>query len=296
MALGRELDVYVGSGDVANILSKKVSTKISTLDMSFNIVRSNRLTENKANFKIYNAGRDTRNEILKRGNNIICDAGYTDEKNISMIYAGNITEVYSYKTNTEWITEIEATTYRSKDKNNESINVSLAYTAPSKARQDRVYLSRILKDIATLLGLTIVGTENTDSIELPNGFHFLGSLGSALKTAALFAQVKGVSFCVDNNELLLFKINEPTIASSVLLRYGGTLLSIKETSDSKSRSKKKKKELTLEALLDPRFAPNASIYVDTAEHSGEYLISEVNFYGDNFGGSFNSKLQVQSVK
>ena len=80
---------------------------VSDLDMDFEVNRSITLSENTAEFTIYNAKESTRKEVLKQGANVIFEAGYEDET-VSTLFAGNITYSSSMKKGMDWVTEIKA--------------------------------------------------------------------------------------------------------------------------------------------------------------------------------------------
>jgi hypothetical protein len=339
MAWGRQLEVLIGPADPINVIgSETKATRISDLDMSFNIVRSNQAKANKANFKIYNTSKQTRDEILKVDNNILVYAGYEDEGNKRLIYAGNISEVNTEKDGPDTVTSIKAITYRAKNKNEGTVNLSLAFSPEED-------MEAVLKELATLLGLNLRGASNTSGIKLANGFHFIGTSMGAIAYCKRVLERNQLSILVDNNDMLIFRpgyifskgsytlldsrntANEVYGDSSIkqeisapdkippqrpdslgtietpLLSYGNSLLKVEETSKGKTWVSKlqknttgaNKKKLTLSTLLDPVYAPQGGLLLDTEDYGGVYVINSVNFYGDNYGGDFNCKLMVQSI-
>lgn len=331
MALDRILEVLVGSESSSqDFLIKNTATKISDLDVSFNIIRTNRPSDNKAKFTIYNAKKETREKVLQEGNNIIMNAGYADEKNIGLVYAGNISEVTTEVDGPDIITHISATTYRGKDKNSDTINVTLNFEPGSD-------MGQVLDALALLMGFNLRGKPNATSVKLPNGFHYVGSAGNCMRQCYSILAANQFSLVKDNQDMFVFRFGYVYDDGSILsaieadeydaanklytpkafvpqrtggilgadsfpkLTYAGSLLSVENVNKSKQwvsllhKNTTSSKRLNVNTLLDPRFRPNAGVLIDTGDGLGKYVINKVNHYGSNFSNEFYSKLEVQSL-
>jgi hypothetical protein len=332
MALGRILEVQVGPADVINMVAKTEATIISGLDLSFNVVRSNRPSNNKANFTIYNAQKDTQKRVLREGHNILVYAGYEDEGNKSLIYAGNIEETHTDPNGPDIVTTLKATTFRGKDKNSDSINIQLSFE-PGKTMKD------VLTELSVIMGFALRGGANADLVTLPNGFHYIGTVDGCLRKCYQILGASQLSITKDNTDMFVFRtgyvysddetltVIEPTAQEGAIsglygpgtippqrseagtlgtittpvLSFDGSLISIEPTSKSKQwvsqmhKNTTTKKKLIANTLLDPRLAPNVGVIFDTQDNFGKYVINQVNHYGSNYDSAFNSKIEVQSL-
>lgn len=270
MAFKRIIELSVGS-DGTGLL-------ISDLHMEFNIERSNTISENIAEFIIYNARERTRKNILRKGNNIIFKYGYEDES-IGTLFIGNITDSKSMQSGSDWVTTITSAAIQSQNTAITNKYVTLSYA-------EDTLLSKPLEDIANILGLFVYGLDNA-AINLENGFTFVGSTRGALKYCEKVLKAHDVALFVDNNTIVIFKIGGRTSRfSPVYLDYNSGLINVDDITEHDNQSKEKPKRISFRSLIIPKLHPNGLIVIPKKNKlEGTYLIEKVNFSGDNFGGS-----------
>jgi len=283
MAWGRVVKLTVGT-----LVSGFV---VSDLDIDFDVQRSITLSENTAEFKIYNAKRSTREKVLKKGASIKFEAGYKDETSATL-FMGNISGSNSVKNGVDWITTIKAVSGRGPNINLQNIDVSISYNAGT-------FITRPIQDVATLMGLVVHGIANA-SFPLANGWVYAGSVNGALRYLKDVLLSFGVNLYIDNNELVLHQINQTSIFNVVVLAYSGGLLNIENISisenqsiKSKSKLKEIKKKLKFTSLLIPQLQVNGLVIFKTFYLNSTFAINKLKFFGNNYGeNDFNCEGEV----
>lgn len=334
MALGRVLEVLIGKPDGTKSTIREDALRISDLDMSFNIVRSNTSENNKANFTIYNAKKETRDKILQAGNNIAVYAGYEDEGTKGLIYAGTIEKAQTNTSTPDIETAISAVTYRGNGSTSATVNIGLSYE-PYRTMKD------VLTELATILGLNLRGAQSAAEVKLPNGFHYFGTIDGCVRKCNQVLLAQQLTIVKDNLDLFVFRLGYVFFSDETLkpippetlkdatggvvygpdsvlpqrsaslasgeesfpyLTYKGTLISVEPMKKSptaeaaRTKNSADKKHLVVTALLDPRFCPNCGIILDYQGSGPEkYVVNTVNFYGSNYDENWYAKMEVQSV-
>ncbi len=279
MAWDRKIEMIVGAGGTG--------LEISGLDVEFRVERSMKLSENFAQFKIYNAKASTRNEVLKKDNGVVFKAGYDDE-GISTLFIGQIAQAISGKDGVDWVTDVRAVSSRGKNKKIDTIPLSLSYTAGTT-------IASVIRDVAQALGLVVNGASNA-TFRLLNGWVYTGTSNGALRYIQDFLTNEGLGLYFDNDELVVFKIGEASKFEIVYLTYTGGLLNVQDVTEppkesqgtQKKRGKipKVKKRVRYESLLIPQLQINAPVVLKGTSHDGTYINDKVTYEGDNFGGDF----------
>lgn len=263
MALGRIVELLIGEN--------AQGLKISNLDIEFDIEKSRTLADNNAEFTIYNAKQSTRNDILKKGNNLIFNFGYKDETTAT-IFIGNIIDSYSEKINADWVTKIKASTVRAKDQALEIIPISLSYGQNTP-------IAEPIKYIAAASGLAISGIENINGLKLINGWVYAGTFKGALRYLKSVLDATSYSMYIDNNEIVIYKTNTASRFTVSVLSYTGGLRSIRPIS--KVEEQKKRVEFT--SLIIPKIRIDSLIkVVNTSSDDGVYIVDKLKIAGSNF--------------
>jgi len=268
--------------------------EISGLDLSFDIRRANTPADNTATFVIYNAKEQTRREVLKKGNNLIFEAGYIDE-GTGTLFIGNITSAVSKKQDDTWVTKVTAASIR-------ATNQPLKYVIFTGSYIPGTKLSTVIQEIGNAIGLVVIGATNAD-VELPNGWTYAGSLRGALKYCQKILNDNDKALYIDNNELVIFNTGDRDSQFSVLqLDYTSGLLRAgditevnasdnKNDKDAKAKETEKppEKRIEFEAILLPKLQPNILVQIESETVNGVYLVEIATFRGDNMGGTFQCK-------
>lgn len=261
---------------------------ISDLHIDFKIERSVTLSENFAEFTIYNAKEETRNKILKIGNNLIFKAGYKDE-GISALFAGNIIESISLKEGSNIITKIKSVSKSTKKE--------LQYQTVSLSYGPKTSLIIPLQQIAGLAGAVVNGINNAN-ILLVNGWVYVGSLNGAIRYIRNILNSYDIDMYIDNNELVVYQKGVASKFEVVILSYTGGLISVnniteqevsnrsKKASSTRKKAINNKKRIGFEALIIPQLQINAPVTINTDKIKGTFLTEKLIFEGNNYGGDF----------
>jgi hypothetical protein len=277
MAWGRIVEMEVGDELGFGLV-------ISDLHTDFKVERSITLSENTAEFTIYNAKEITRNEVLKQGNNVIFRAGYADEE-VGTIFVGNITEASSVKSGADWQTRLTCVSRNSNQKL-EKVIVKISFNRGT-------LISKAIKEVASLLGLVVNGIENAD-VEMPNGIVYTGKSNGALRELQGMLLTYNKDMYIDNNELVVYNIGEASTFKVVLLSYKGGLLNIEDTVEVEKVKVAGQRRtvdvatrvIKFTSLLIPQLQPNAPVTFKTDKVDGTFVVEKLTFEGNNYGGDF----------
>lgn len=280
MAYKRIIQCDIGTNSGTNL-------RISDLDLSFSIERNTDVQSNSAVFTIYNAKQETRNNVLRIGNNIILRTGYEDENNLGIIFSGLITDVSSKRSGVDYVTELEATDLGSDLNSILKTKISLTY----KAGQS---LSVIINDLAGLMQTPVIGIENASSIILNNGFVFAGSISKAIKKVRKIAFANGLGVYFDLGELVIYQIG---IANSIfgivrVTENSGLVGEVEDITDDKEENAKKR--VGFSSLMNPKIRPNSVIVLATNKKNGAYVVERCVFKGGTKTDEF--VVEVEAVE
>lgn len=267
MAFGRIAELSVGENGTGLL--------ISDLDIDFKIEKSRSLADNSAEFTIYNAKEATRRDVLKKGANVIFSLGYRDEATAT-VFIGNIDKSFSQKQGPDWITQIKAFTIRSKDAPLETIPIGLSFN-PGAA------LSQPLLAISQAAGLVLSGIENVTTIKLPNGWVHAGTFLGAIRYIKAILDNNNIGMFIDNSEIVLYRLGEPSRYKTVVLSYTGGLKTIRDI----TKADEKDKRIEFKSLIIPQCRVNGVVTAITGgTHDGTYIVDRLSMRGNNYGGAF----------
>lgn len=282
-------------------------TDISNLHMTFKIDRSIVFNDNSAEFVVYNASENTRNNVLARGSNVRFSAGYSDTGTIGQLFTGNIIDSQSERIGPDWVTTIQAASMRSDEKPFQITPVALSFAKD-------VPLPTVLESLGSTLGLVVAGIESAN-FSLPNGFVYVGAIRGALKYCKTILNVNGLDLFIDNSELVVYSLGQASNFTTLFLSPDTGLLNIRSVTDSNDLVREtvqavleegneldvvaaiadnvqvQEKRVAISAILQPKARPNGLVKVVGTRHDGIYLLEYLTFSGDNFGGDFNSTLE-----
>jgi len=274
MAFNRTVELKAGT--------TSSSVVISDLDIEFNITRSRKFSNNVAKFKIYNPKEDTISKVLKKGNSISFKAGYQDE-GMGLIYIGQIVQSISDKKPPDTVVSIECGSIQNADTALESVTLSLSY-------QKETYISRVLDEIGTALGLSVVGMKNVSSISLPNGFTFAGTAKDAMRYCEGILNNNDTGLFIDNTTLSLFKNDKGNDLQAVKLTPQTGLMESPKLTDNDDGSENVQKVLTkrvlFKSILNYKIVPNGYVRIESSGVKGDFIVDKCHFVGNNFGGEF----------
>jgi len=274
---------------------------LDNLDVEFDVERSITFSQNKATVVVYNAAPDTVNDFLQKDNYISVEAGYADEV-VGTIFQGQISFSSTVNNGVDRITTLEAVTVAGQGKPFDYNVVSLSYEAGAP-------LIKPFEEIASALGLVLLGAPNIGNLVFFNGFSFAGTVRQALRVLSKELQFSELDVYIDQATLAIYKIDEADSQfQAVVLKFKDELgpstglISVARTNEQfKKRTSKgqkskptgqdneTKRRIVFESILNPRIQPNGLVQIikGDEEVDGVYIVEKVRFSGTNFGGKFN---------
>lgn len=298
MAFGRIVELLVADpkqlGQHPTPQAPVLGLEVSGLDISFEVVRSNKWSTNTATIKVYNADQDTRNKLLLQGANILLRAGYEDQESVGVLFLGNVSApaVNERESDGTWVTTLKASATRADDKPLEETLVSLSY-APKTA------IRAVLQELADQQGLVL--SYGVDEITLPNGWAHAGKVRGAFDYCRKILHTAGAGLFIDNGELVVYNLVGNSTFQAAYLDYDSGLLDVdvqpiaatndKIFVDPDGKKYRPARAVRARCLLSAAIKPNSLVVVETPQHKGTFVVQKVKFIGDNFGGDFECQLE-----
>lgn len=313
-----ELVVYdpteVDSSAILQQGGQQFGLLLSGLHVDFIVTRSQTYSENTAEFKVYNASEATRRQMVTPGRRVRFSVGHKEQGDVTGIFWGTILKAPSSKVGNDWVTTMtcvssltEATgtgdiaswakkhpkaTNAQKQEiitaavNRIPVGISYGPDAPLKG---------ILRDLATITGLVLNGSEGMPDILLPNGFVYVGGSRGALKQVALILRRYGWTLYIDNTGLLIVPQSGGNVkATAAYLTYKTGLIEVKETTslnippkvDKNGKRIQVPKSYEFKAIINPKIGPNTLVQFNETHVQAQALVGEAKFTGNNYGGEF----------
>ena len=187
--------------------------------LSFSLTRNTLASANKCQIKIYNLGKNTRNQIYKDRYTtteywkVSLKAGYGES--LKEVFAGNIYEANSTKEKTEWITNIDC--FDGLD----AIQNGFTATTVSKETSLKDVMKGVINDMPNVIA-GFFGTAAEG--EAPRGQVLLG------QSAGVLGDLSEGQYFIDN-ETVNVLTNDETIKGNVILLNSRQLLATPKRQD-----------------------------------------------------------------
>jgi hypothetical protein len=259
-------------------------------------MRSIKLSENTAEFIVYGAKKDTRNNMLVKDASVEFSAGYADSGGAQRIFVGNVIKAEQEKQAATWAVRLTAANI--KQGTLTSTPVSLTYAPGSR-------LVDFIADIAALLNMVTYGLQNAENITLPNGLAEATTARGALRYAEKILRDNGKALYRDNDEIVVYNVGEPSFFDAVSLNFNNGLVSLTELEETEEQKKAKagsgakdsSVSYRFESLLYPQIRPNGLLRIDALDDklNGGYIPTSVEYFGDNRAGPFNCQGEVDKL-
>lgn len=253
------------------------------LTLEFDVSRNTLASANRGNFRIYNLKPDTRLKIYHDRydtltyRQIILQAGYESESPLPTIFRGNIIQASSYRSGTNWITEIEAF-----DGGFGILNGQVAQTVPAGWT-----LPALIKTVLGALPNVTPGAIGDFSQQSARGVTVMGSSWDVANRIA--AGQDAVAF-VDNEQANLLHRNEYIAgAGSVDLITSDTgLLQTPRRYDAR---------IDVEILFEPRLVVGQIVQLQSLEtvYNAAYQVIGVTHKGTISGAVCGSATTIASL-
>lgn len=270
MAFGRLIEMDIGRNNNTGV-------RISSLNVSFDILRSSKSENNSGKFTIYNTKDQTRNNILIKGNNIIVRCGYKDENNLGIIFFGIIQESTSRKEGDTIISDIFASDFGNNLENKKSELINFNYSALTP-------FSAVIGDISAILSVPVIGLQNVSDIILNNGFVFYGTAVNAIKQLQKKLISSEIGLYFDLGEMVIYRKGTQDSRFGIvnISPTSGLLGEVQDITEKDDATKR----IKFYSLMNPKLKPNSVVRITSNKLSGAFILENVNYKGDNFGGDF----------
>lgn len=253
------------------------------LTLIFEVSRNTLASANRGHFQIYNLKPDTRLKIYHDRydtltyRRLILQAGYEDESPLPTIFRGNVIQASSYRSGTNWITEIEAF-----DGGFGIINGQVSQTVP--AGWD---LPQIIKAVLGGLPNVTVGAVGDLAQQNARGVTLMGNSWDAANRIA--AGQDAVAF-VDNEQANLLKKNE-------YIAGAGSIDLITSETGLLQTPRRYDARLDAEILFEPRLVVGQIVQLQTLEqvYNAQYQVVGVTHRGTISGAVCDSAVTVASL-
>ncbi len=257
------------------------------LTLVLDVSRNTLASANKGHFQLYNLKPDTRLKIFHDRydtltyRQIRLQAGYKDESPLPIIFQGNIIQASSYRSGTNWITEIEAF-----DGGFGILNGQVSQTVP--AGWD---LPKIIK--AALGGLPNVKVGAIGDLEQQNS-RGITMMGNAWDVANRIASGQDAVAFIDNEQANLLKKNEyiADAGGIVLISSATGLLQTPRRFDAR---------IDVEILFEPRLAVGQIVQLESQEkifnqfNNGRYQVIGITHRGTISGAVSDRMTTIASL-
>lgn len=168
----RVVQLMVGS------LTGPTAINIEELRVVFDIKKTRVSNPNKAKIEVYGLSKEVRDTITA-GQKVVLKAGYKDESNQAVIFAGDIIRSYTEKKPPDVVTIIEALDGRTSG----LVKISVGYPPNTAA-------SKIIEDLVKQTGNTLDGIlpKNVKDKMYPNGVSFSGTFKESMDKVAKYTE------------------------------------------------------------------------------------------------------------
>lgn len=279
MAYNRIVEISIGPPGA-------LGTRITNLRMSFEVMKSDKESTNKAKVQIYNMFSFNSTKLAIAGNKIIIRAGYLDEGGAKTLFFGDIQRATVRNDGIDKITDIEAYDGMS---NIQDKNISLTFAEGTPART-------ILNILITTFGYPLGNIPTLPVKQYANGYSFIGKVKDALTEVCAYL---GKNWTIQNEQLVIYSPNETIIRTGLVLSKDTGLLEtpqlLDDNEDNLGTIDIPKKRWRILSLLYPQLSPGADLVLRSLQANGTFKVESVTFRGDNRDGDFIAESEVVSV-
>lgn len=218
---------------------------LSALRVKFSIKRSNNMTPNVADIRVYNLSHDTAIKIKSQFKRVIMQGGY--DSNHGVIFQGNIKQV---------IIGRESATDTFVDLNcgdgDLPTNYAVVNTAVKAGSSQSQILNQITQPMSKFDGMTVQSPENLQPVVLPRGVTMWGSSKDFLRT---FSQQNQLTSSIQNNQLQFVPQQGYGKGEAVVLTSKTGMIGTPQQTN---------EGVNVQCLMNPRIQPNQRIKIDNA--------------------------------
>lgn len=268
------------------------SLSIENLRMAFSIFKSESMSTNTANFRIYNLGSDKRNQLAQFGDQVRISAGYRNAGGAQLLFLGDSTQVSHIFAEPEIISVIDC---GDGDKTINNTIVSLSFAAGTTVRS-------VIQNIADRMGLNLVEFSASDELVYTNGFFYTDLAVKALEKACAYLNLVP---SVQNGNLLVLNRNVGSNKPPVEINADTGMIGIPERYTDKRQylyrslppNGTPQPGWKVRTLLRPDVLPGDRIRLRStrAGINGLFYVISARHEGDNFGPNFETLFEVIGI-
>lgn len=256
---------------------------VSSLDMSFSVMRSSRREPNTAEVTIRNLAPTTRGRLASTPNpRLVLRAGYVSDGDLPpTLFVGDAREVHSEPEPLGWITQISA-----RDGGR-----AFRHARMLKSYGEGTRVLQVLRDAVEVLG---VGEGNLAELEpfvvlqggaqtFPDGYVASGPAHRVLNSIVRGA---GLRWSIQNNAIQILR-RGVALETQIVRLSSSTGLVDYPAEDEKGT-------ITARCLIMPGLDPGRRVRLDSKNKSGDFEIRKVEYSGDTAGTDWYATLELRA--
>ena len=333
MARGRLIRLYVGNFMHGNIEAERKAVGVDVLDLSeldidFEVTRSIEWYDNEATITVYNPSPSTINKLMREGNSVILQAGYEDEHNLRNIFVGQIAMAAPKRSGKDVELALTCVQARGSYYQLARLHTAMAFKKGTKIRT-------CLQELCDYAGIVLrAGKKEVLDKVLPWYFRGSGTFTEVIREFSenVMFPLGKVKVYLDNNELILFGLDNTIELEEIFLNHDSGLLECHEVRDEslnkvnfgddpnyyffsgsdhnvepKKRPSKqidRIKKISCRCLMNPAIVPNVFVQVDSRDGTeydtalavkGRFVVTECRYSGGNTGSDFTVSFDAQEA-
>lgn len=257
---------------------------VKDLDIQFSVTRSLKKSDNTASISVFNLREDHRKAIESQAvARVTLEAGYQRKESdtdtsptTSLIFAGDLREVNSYRDGADWITKVESRDGKKKRKKGTKTGRIAKSFAPGTT------IKKVIQECAKAMGVGVGNLDALGSVEFPRaGATFPSGTtlsGDAAEELEGILRSAGLEYSIQNGALQILTRGKALDGTAVVLTpETGLLDSPSISSDGTARGR---------CLLIPDFFPGRKIEVRAASMGGFFVVTKAEYSGDTSGSDW----------
>lgn len=254
----------------------------NALHISFAIQKADTESQNTAKITLWNLSKEHLAVLNEKDCVVVLKAGYGNK--LPLLFTGAVSFVQSCSDGADIMTEIEAVDGRIAIRDS---FVSVGYT-------DMINTKRIIEDIASAMGLTLVFSYNATFVDLANGFSFVGQAKNVLNKVCA---ASGLTWSIQNGILQVKKQKDTLTQEVFLLNPESGLINIpkKVTLSAENSESKNQTGWDVDYLLNAAIGVNDLVRVESKFVSGNFKVYSVDIEGDNLEGVWQCTARLLEV-
>lgn len=261
--------------------------RISNLRIKFEVHKTLTETTNSAKVEVFGLGSSTRARLKggKDSSYLSLFAGYVEESGAILLFSGDVVHILHVRQPPESSSRIECGDGAKVLKDS---YISLSYKSGVTAR-------RVLSDIASKMGVTLVASKNLSDATYAGPFSFIGAAKEALRRVSnrLVA-----TWAIHNGILYMTAAGDSYQSEAIVLSARTGMLSHPEllkTQKQQFDSTSERPRYKVRSLLLPSIAPGHLIKIEATGLSGMFRADDIKHSGDTFGDDWFTELEVSEA-